>query len=174
MQNLRFGVQILRGVNPERRIIGRNDTGMWGLVQVEDLFQLHHHLVWASARWDLEERRHELLPAPVGLLLGHSVERGLEALIGLEVAEEEPILPHEQRVVVPTVPTQGVQHLRPHRPVVPLVLSYRVLLHLKQEADPLDTSASLGGDSPQAGSRIFRLSLLCQLPVNIGERLVAS
>ncbi len=141
------------------------------LVQVEDLFQLHHHLVWASARWDLEERRHELLPASVGLLLGHSVERGLKAPIGLEGAEKEPVLPHEQRVVVPAAPTKGVQHLRPHRLVVPLVLPYRVLLHLEQEADPLDISASRMENSPQIGPRIFRLSILCQLSVNIGERL---
>src|ERR1700678_2885694 len=61
---------------------------------------------------DDEELRHFGLPALVDLGLRHGVARGL-VILGLQVANQEPVIGQEQRVVAPPSLAQRVPHLRP-------------------------------------------------------------
>ena len=62
----------------------------------------------------LEELGHLRLPAGVDVGRLHAGDRRLEVL-GLEVADQQPVLGEEQRVVAPAGRAQRVEHLRPHR-----------------------------------------------------------
>ena len=62
----------------------------------------------------LEELGHLRLPAGVDVGRLHAGDRGLEVL-GLEVADQQPVVGEEQRVVAPAGRAQRVEHLRPHR-----------------------------------------------------------
>src|SRR5689334_3124247 len=82
------------------------------VLEVEDLGQPEEAGVWARVAEVLEELGHLGLPADVhgfGLHAGHRVGQGRR----LEVADEEPVRPEEQRVVPPAGRREGLQHLRP-------------------------------------------------------------
>src|SRR6266511_5787537 len=82
--------------------------------QVEDLHQGPHALVGALALQLVEQVSHLGLPALVHRRAVHRRARRGEVL-ALEVADQQPVLPQEQRVVAPARRPQGVAHLRPHR-----------------------------------------------------------
>src|SRR3954447_12668221 len=106
------------------------------LGKVEDLLEAHQALVGALA----EERRHLLLPAVVDVGRRHRALRRLEVL-RLDVADQQPVVAQEQRVVAPARRAQGLLHLRPYIAVALLVLVEPLRVDLQQEADALHQSA---------------------------------
>jgi len=107
------------------------------LVEVEDLLQLEHPLIGVTAAQAFKERRHGVLPARIDLLAGRAIERSLETLGRLVIAEEEAVIAQEERIVVLPVAAQCLQHLGPHRPMSGLVFFEPVGLHLEHERHPL-------------------------------------
>src|SRR5205807_712211 len=105
-------------------------------LEMEDFFERHHPFVGTPAFERLEEGPHLRLPARVHLALRHPGARGLE-IVRLQIAEEEPVFPHEEGIVVPAGLAQRLEHLRPHLPVPPLILLQAIRLHLQDKADPL-------------------------------------
>ncbi|MEY9931952.1 hypothetical protein ABH926_006601 [Catenulispora sp. GP43] len=104
--------------------------------QIEHLIERHHRPIRRTAVDPLEVARHLLLPPGVDLGAGHRGERGAEVL-GLQVADQQPVRPQEQRVVPPTGRAQRRQHVRPHRLVACPVFLSQFGLHLQQETDAL-------------------------------------
>src|SRR4051812_40908235 len=105
-------------------------------VKVEDLRQALQAGVRPLPGRKLEELRHLRLPARVDVGRLHPALRGGE-VVGLEVADEQPVVAWEQRVVAPAGPTQPIAHLRPHRLVALAVLLEPVGPDPQQEADAL-------------------------------------
>ena len=87
----------------------------------------------------IEERRHLGLPARVDLGRVHRALRGLE-VVGLDVADQQPVLAQEQRVVAPAGLAQRVEHLRPDRAVARPVLLEPIGPDPQLEADALHLS----------------------------------
>src|SRR6478672_8753234 len=83
------------------------------VLEVEDLLQLEEAGVWGGAAEVFEQVAHLGLPERVDLPRLHAGHGSVE-VIGLEVPDEETVLPQEERVVAPAVLLQRVQHLRPH------------------------------------------------------------
>src|SRR4051794_30321802 len=98
-----------------------------------------------------EVLRHVRLPAGVDVARVHRRHRALEAL-GLEVADEQPVLAQEQRVVRPARLAQRVQHLRPDLAVAGLVLVQPLGPDAQQEAGALHqtTTHSRSSSAPTA------------------------
>ena len=105
------------------------------LIQVKHFLQLDHAFIGMGAAKTLEIGGHEVLPALVDLLLRHAFECVLEAEGRLEVAEEQAVVAHEERVVVPAGAGEGIQHLRPDRFVVFDVFGDLVLFDFEKEGD---------------------------------------
>src|SRR4051794_24373632 len=81
-----------------------------------------------------KERRHLRLPACVHLGLLHRPLGGLE-IVRLEVADQPPVGPQEQRVVAPISVRERREHLRPDGPVTLAVLVKTIRAHTELEAD---------------------------------------
>src|SRR5919112_4614039 len=90
------------------------------VLELEDLLEQDEPLVGGTLQPG-EERGHLGLPADVDLGAGHGVERCLQ-VIGLDVADQEPVVVQEQAVVAPAGLGQGRQHLRPDGGVAAPVL----------------------------------------------------
>src|SRR5207237_573936 len=58
----------------------------------------------------------------------------LGEVVGLDVPDEQAVLPREQRVIAPAGVPQRAQHVRPDRGVPPPVLAEQFGPHLEQEA----------------------------------------
>src|SRR5271165_4388880 len=95
-------------------------------VQVEDLADPLEPLIRRPAVQLGEEGRHLRLPPFVDLGPHHPVERGL-IVVGLQIADQQPVRGEEQAVVSPAGLAQRRQHLRPH-PLVPLPVLREPLL----------------------------------------------
>src|SRR5215211_186238 len=102
------------------------------ILEVEDLLQQDQPLVRTVTLQADEERRHLGLPAPVDVRPGHGGQRCLQ-VVGLDVADQEPVVVKEQRVVPPARVGQGPQHLRPDPLMTPAVLVHPVRADAQQE-----------------------------------------
>lgn len=103
---------------------------------MEDLFQQFHLAVSGPPLRVFEKTFHLRLPAIVNLSQSHARKSLIEAGC-LEISNEQPVFPQEQRVVAPTGLTQSIEHLRPHGLVPCLVLVDPVFLYSKLEANTL-------------------------------------
>src|SRR3954451_14105985 len=119
------------------------------LGKVEDLLEAHQALVGTLA----EERRHLLLPAIVDVGLRHRALRRLEVL-GLDVADEQPVVAQEQRVVAPAGLAQRLLHLGPHVAVALLVLFEPLGVVPQQEADALHQLPTSAYSSPSSRATV--------------------
>src|SRR4051812_42543674 len=93
-----------------------------------------------------EVLRHVGLPARVDVALLHRADGALEAL-RLEVADEQPVLAQEQRVVGPAGLAQRVEHLRPDLAVAGLVLVQRLGPDAQQKAGALHQTITVSSPS---------------------------
>src|SRR5579863_4065717 len=83
-----------------RPLSAPRSTAANALVEVEDLTDRRHRGVGRIARRELEERGHLLLPARIDLGARHRLEYVGE-LLALQVADQQPVLAQEQRIVAP-------------------------------------------------------------------------
>src|SRR5918996_78671 len=111
-------------------------------IEVKDLLELHHHPVGGAAG-AFEVGGHQRLPPFVGGFGPHPGEGFLEVSGSLQVPEQGSIRPKEQGVVVPPVPSERIQHLRPYRLVVALVLLDELRLHAEHEPHSVHESPPL-------------------------------
>src|SRR4051794_37643568 len=87
-----------------------------------------------ESRLALEERRHLGLPACVDFRLLHRPLGRLE-ILGLEVADQLPVGPQEQRVVTPVGRAERREHLGPDGLMTLAVGIEAIRAHTKLEAD---------------------------------------
>src|ERR1700692_1871492 len=103
---------------------------------MKNLFQQLQLAVSRPPSRAFEKISHLGLPAIVDLSQSHARKSMIE--VGcLQVSNEQPVFPQEQRVVSPTGLIQSIEHLRPHCLVPRLVLVDPVLLDSKLEANTL-------------------------------------
>src|SRR5687768_5891339 len=102
---------------------------------MKHLFELQQPLVGIQSAQALEIRRHEGLPARVDLFARHAVLGGLQAVRRFEIAEQQAIVAHEQRVVMPAIAPERFEHLRPYSLVMRLVFGNLVLPHFEEKAN---------------------------------------
>src|SRR5262245_37515793 len=102
------------------------------IVEIEHFGKQVHVPVRAAVD---EEVRHFRLPACVDLGGVHLRERPVE-VVGAQVADQQPVLAQEERVVGPPGVPQRGQHVRPDPGMAAPVLLQPLRLDLEGEADP--------------------------------------
>src|SRR5712692_1935940 len=105
-------------------------------VEVEDLVELQQPLVRPSPLEPLEEVAHLRLPAGVHLGLLYRLARRLE-VVALEVADQDPGVGEEERVVAPAGRGERLAHLWPDRGVPLAILADPVRSQLELKTHPL-------------------------------------
>ena len=75
--------------------------------------------------------RHKLLPLAIDLFLAHSGKRGLETPRRFKVTEQQAIVAHKERIIVPSGSAQRIKHFRPNFFVMRCVLLEFVLANFE-------------------------------------------
>ncbi len=108
----------------------------------------------SSGAWPsrLEEvLAHLGLPPPVHVGGGHR-RLGRGQVVGLDVADQQPVRAGEDRVAVPAAGRERAQHLRPHRRVPLAILGEQLGAHLQLEAVARHRASLIGPRSSGKGA----------------------